>query len=46
MRGHLRKRIAAEGYSDGVMAEFQQLKERLVQPVKKNSSGSDSTGYR
>ena len=43
---HLRKRIATEGYSDGVMAEFQQLKERLVQPVKKNSSGSDSSGYR
>jgi len=30
---HLRKRIATEGYSDGVMAEFQQLKERLSRPA-------------
>ena len=43
---HLRQRIAREGYSDGVMAEFQQLKERLAQPVQKTSSGTDSTSYK
>ena len=42
----LRTRIAREGYSDDVMSEFQQIKERLSQPVTQSPRGGDATGYR
>lgn len=45
-RSRLRNRIDREGYSDGVMAEFQQIKTQLSRPVNNTSKGSDSTGYR
>ena len=43
---HLRGRVVAEGYSDGVMNEFQQIKDRLSQPAISNTKGSDTTNYR